>query len=153
MRARLALPGLLAVGCLTYQPLPAPSARIDAIGPCVGCITRAAVVVSLSGDDALPGAHVAVYDTRVMYALGQRPAAIAKADAQGRWRVSLRALTAPGHEELPVLEGDVLGVIQKRAPEGEASAPYHIEVPRVARDDRPEPLIAGPEEPGPTGGY
>ena len=153
MRARLMLPGALAAGCLTYQPLPAPSARIDALGPCVGCITREAVVVTLTGDDALPGAHVAVYDTRVSYALGQRPAAVGRADAQGRWRVSLRALAAQGHEELPVLEGDVLGVIQKRAPEGEASAPYYLEVPRVERDERPKPRIAGPEEPGPTGGY
>jgi hypothetical protein len=125
-----------------------PTARIDGIGPCVGCVAREAVVVSLSGDDAVPGAVVAVYDTRRMHALGQRPSAAARADAEGRWRLTLRALHTEGTLELPVHSGDLLGVIQRLAPDGEASPPYHVVVPVVARDEALPRLVDVPEVPG-----
>jgi hypothetical protein len=146
----LSLAGALSVACLQYdyQPLPMPTARIDGIGPCVGCVARDAVVVSLSGDDAVPGALVAVYDTRRMHALGQRPSAAARADGEGRWRLTLRALHDAGQRELPVHQGDLLGVIQRLGPDGPASAPYHVTIPVTARDEELPVFVEVPAPPG-----
>lgn len=149
----ITLAGALTAACLQYEPLPMPTARIDGIGPCVGCAARGAVVVSLAGDDAVPGAVVAVYDTRRMLALGQRPSAAARADAEGRWRLTLRALRDDGQGELPVHEGDALGVIQRLGPDGPASAPYHLMVPVTARDEDLPVFVEVPSPPGRAEGY
>lgn len=137
-------PLALVAGCLTYEPLPPLSARIDGIGPCVGCRTPGALVVTVTGDDAIPHATVVVRDTRVRLALGQHPASAARADGSGRWKVSLRALTVPGHEELPVLAGDVLEVFQKKNPDGEASAVYRLVVTPPGGLEPEVPVIAPP---------
>lgn len=149
----LTLAGALSAACLQYEPLPMPTARIDGIGPCVGCVARDAVVVTLSGDDAVPGAVVAVYDTRRMHALGQRPSSAARADASGRWRLTLRALHTEGLSELPVHSGDLLGVIQRLAPDGEASAPYHVTVPVIVRDEALPRVVEIPQSPGRAESY
>ena len=156
MIRRLTLAGALSAACLQYEALPMPTARIDGIGPCVGCVARDAVVVSLSGDDAVPGAVVAVYDTRRMHALGQRPSSAARADASGRWRLTLRALHTlhtEGLSELPVHSGDLLGVIQRLAPDGEASAPYHVVVPVIVRDEALPRVVEIPQSPGRAESY
>jgi hypothetical protein len=146
-RAALVTAALALVGCMSPEEgIALATARIEGVAPCVGCRDVAAVTVNLAGDDALPNALVVVYDLRITLDLGQRPAALVRADGRGRWKATLRGLRVPNRAELPVHAGDTLEVFQRDG-EGAASIPFRIAVPSPDVEQRPAPPIVEPDEP------
>jgi hypothetical protein len=131
---------VLIAGCMTTEEIPQATARIEGVEPCIGCRDPEAVLVTVAGDDALPGATIVVYDLRVTLELGQRPAFVMRADSQGKWHSVLRSLRIPRRVEIPILPGDVLEIFQKDG-EGDSSVPYRITVPMPEEKQRVAPPI------------
>lgn len=157
-RSAIALLALvpLAAGCMVDEAVPLATARIVSVAPCGTCRDEGAVSVRIEGDDALADAVIVLHDLRVKHELGQQPAAVGRADAHGRWDITLHALRVPGRVELPVLPGDTLEVFQKNG-EGDASDPFRLTVPTPQErpagapvfDELPQAASPSPSPSGP----
>jgi hypothetical protein len=133
----------VATGCLNLADVPLATARVDATVPCSNCRSPHGVLATIAGDDALPNATVIVYNLRIAHALGQRPTAMVRADAQGRWRVTLIPLRLAGIPELVTVPGDAIEVVQ-RDHTGDISPAYRLGIPFPEQTLVPPPFVGDP---------